>query len=50
MKDYQIAILLATYNGEKFIREQLDSILAQIGNDDEVFYIISCCGVGSYFM
>ena len=24
-----IAILMATYNGEKFIQEQIDSILAQ---------------------
>lgn len=27
---------MPTYNGEKFIRIQLESILSQIGNDDEV--------------
>jgi glycosyltransferase involved in cell wall biosynthesis len=27
---------MATYNGEKFIKEQLDSILNQLGNDDEL--------------
>jgi glycosyltransferase involved in cell wall biosynthesis len=31
-----ISVCIATYNGEKYIREQLDSILAQIGNDDEI--------------
>lgn len=31
-----ISVCLATYNGEKFIREQLDSILSQLGPDDEV--------------
>ena len=27
---------MATYNGEKYIKEQLDSILCQLGEDDEV--------------
>jgi glycosyltransferase involved in cell wall biosynthesis len=27
---------MATYNGEKYIKEQLDSILCQIGRDDEL--------------
>lgn len=31
-----ISIVLATYNGEKFIREQIDSILSQSFNDFEV--------------
>ena len=31
-----ISIAIATYNGEKYIREQLDSILAQMENDFEV--------------
>ena len=29
IKDTHIAILMATYNGEKFLREQIDSFLAQ---------------------
>ena len=29
MKDKEIAILMATYNGEKFLAEQIDSLLAQ---------------------
>lgn len=33
MKDYQIAILLATYNGEKYLTEQIDSILSQTCHD-----------------
>ena len=31
-----ISVCVTTYNGEKFIREQLDSILSQLGLDDEV--------------
>ncbi|KKL07980.1 hypothetical protein LCGC14_2580560, partial [marine sediment metagenome] len=31
-----ISVCLATYNGSAFIKEQLDSILIQIGVDDEV--------------
>ena len=31
-----ISVCLATYNGEKYIKEQLDSILCQLGGTDEV--------------
>lgn len=31
-----ISVCVATYNGEKYIREQLDSILCNIGEDDEL--------------
>ena len=31
-----ISVCMATYNGEKYIREQIDSILAQIGDNDEL--------------
>ena len=31
-----ISVCIATYNGEKYLRQQLDSILSQIGKDDEV--------------
>lgn len=31
-----ISVCIATYNGEKYIREQLDSILTQLGSEDEV--------------
>lgn len=31
-----ISVCLATHNGEKYIRQQLDSILCQMGDDDEV--------------
>ena len=27
---------MATYNGSDYIREQLDSILPQLNNDDEI--------------
>ncbi len=32
----KISVALAAYNGEKFIREQLESVLSQLSNDDEV--------------
>ena len=28
----KVAVLLSTYNGEKFLREQINSILNQVGN------------------
>ena len=31
-----ISVCIATFNGEKYIQKQLDSILSQLGNDDEV--------------
>lgn len=31
-----ISVCIATYNGGKYIREQLESILSQLGEDDEV--------------
>lgn len=31
-----ISVCLATYNGEKFIREQLTSVLSQLGKEDEI--------------
>lgn len=35
-RNYCISIAMATYNGEKFIKEQLDSILCQICKQDEI--------------
>ena len=32
----KISIAMATYNGEKFIKEQVDSILPQLSKDDEL--------------
>lgn len=34
--DKIISVCMATYNGEKYIKEQLDSILSQLKNIDEV--------------
>jgi len=31
-----VSVCIATYNGEKYLRQQLDSILSQIGEGDEV--------------
>ena len=31
-----ISVCIATYNGERFIREQIDSILRQLSSDDEI--------------
>lgn len=32
----KISVCMATYNGEKYIKEQLDSILIKIGPDSEI--------------
>ena len=33
MENYRIAILMATYNGEKYLKEQIDSIISQTCQD-----------------
>lgn len=40
MREKRISIVMAAYNGEKFIREQIDSILIQMEDKDEL--IVSC--------
>ena len=37
-----ISVCIASYNGEKYIKEQLDSILNQIGEQDEVIISDDC--------
>jgi glycosyltransferase involved in cell wall biosynthesis len=32
----KVSVAMATYNGEKYLEQQIDSILSQIGNDDEL--------------
>ena len=36
MSDLTVSVAMAVYNGEKFIRPQLDSIMSQLGPLDEV--------------
>ena len=36
MEIKRISVCMATYNGEKYIREQLNSIIEQLGPDDEL--------------
>ena len=31
-----VSVCMATYNGERFIKEQIDSILSQLGTTDEL--------------
>ena len=35
-RDYMISVAMATYNGEKYIKEQMDSIINQLNTDDEI--------------
>ena len=35
----KISVCMATYNGERFLREQLSSILSQLGNVDEIVLV-----------
>ncbi len=37
-----ISVCIATYNGEKYIKEQLDSILCQLGTSDEIIISDDC--------
>lgn len=36
MRSIRVSVCIATYNGEDFIKEQVDSILVQLGADDEI--------------
>lgn len=36
------SICIATYNGEQYIREQINSILSQINDDDEIIVVDDC--------
>ena len=40
MADKKVAVIMSTYNGESFIREQLESILEQTYRNVEI--MISC--------
>src|SRR3954447_2023680 len=35
----RVSVCMATYNGSKYVREQIDSILADLGADDEVVVV-----------
>ena len=39
LSECRVSVCMATYNGERFVREQLLSILNQIGGDDEVVIV-----------
>lgn len=36
MKDIRVSVAIATYNGEKYIKQQLDSILVNLKENDEI--------------
>ena len=38
MADKKVAVIMSTYNGESFIREQLESILEQTYRNVEIEY------------
>lgn len=42
-----ISVVMATYNGEKYLREQLDSILAQSKKVDEIIVVDDCSSDGT---
>lgn len=35
-RDYNISVAMTTYNGEKYIKEQIDSIIKQLNKNDEL--------------
>lgn len=36
---YKVAVLLSTYNGSKYIKEQIDSILSQEGVNIDIYIL-----------
>lgn len=44
----KVSIIMATYNGEKYIKEQLDSIVRQTRKPDEVLIVDDCSTDNTY--
>lgn len=42
MNNENVSICIATYNGEKYLKEQMDSILEQVSSGDEVIVVDDC--------
>lgn len=42
MDQVKISVCMATYNGKRFITEQVDSILKQLSHDDEIIVVDDC--------
>lgn len=42
-----VSVCLATYNGAKYLKEQLDSILSQLNENDEVVVVDDCSSDGT---
>jgi len=37
-----ISVCLATYNGQSTVKQQLDSIIQQLGQEDEIIIVDDC--------
>ena len=35
-REYRISVAMATYNGEKYLKDQIDSIMCQLNDNDEI--------------
>ncbi len=42
MKKFKVAVIMSTYNGEKFLKEQLDSILSQKDVEVDIYIFDDC--------
>lgn len=43
----RVSVAMAVYNGEKYLRQQIESILYQLGNDDEIVISVDPSSDGS---
>lgn len=50
MTDVRVSVCMATYNGEAYLREQLDSILAELEPQDEVIIVDDASSDGTVAM
>ncbi|MBQ8138913.1 MAG: glycosyltransferase [Lachnospiraceae bacterium] len=41
MRNYKVSVAMAAYNGEKYIEQQIDSILSQLGENDELIISVN---------
>jgi glycosyltransferase involved in cell wall biosynthesis len=37
-----VSVIMATYNGQNFLKEQIDSIMSQLNIDDELIILDDC--------
>ncbi|MQT58764.1 glycosyltransferase [Pseudomonas sp. FSL R10-1350] len=48
MEDLSVTVCMAAYNGEKYLREQIDSVLSELAGTDELVVVDDCSSDATY--